>query len=90
MEYKCSECYRCKHFLRYYTKGVKQHNKTAFGWCCQKTDSVEIHGTCENFALNPRRKKSRKLLGYYLGNLLTEISSIRMILEEEDSEERNV
>ena len=86
MEYKCTECYRCRNFLRYYTKGVKQYNQTKFGWCGVKRGNVSVHEGCEQFVLKTRTKKSRMLLGYYLENLLTEISFIRMILEQENNE----
>ena len=78
------QCYKCKHFMRYYTKGAKQFNKTKYGWCCTQHEIVHIQKNCERYALKPRMMRSKRLLRYYLNGLLTEISVIRMIVEEEE------
>ena len=78
---KSEQCYKCKNFDRYYTKGVKQFDKTKCGWCCKKQDIVTIHDFCENYILE---HKSNKIIGrtnYYLDVLLTEITAIRAVIE---------
>lgn len=80
-------CYKCKHLIKYYTKGVKRFNGTKYGWCCKRRGNVNIHDGCENYELKPKsKKKNRLFLRYYLNDLLTEISEIRKIAEVERSE----
>lgn len=40
-------CSKCKYLDRYYTKGVKRFNRTEFGWCKKKRESVNVRGCCE-------------------------------------------
>lgn len=83
MNSKDRQCYMCRNFDRYYTKGVKRFNKTEFGLCCQKRENVNIHCNCGLWAIKPKTKKINGLSRMYLNDLLTEISAIRMVVEEE-------
>ncbi len=77
------QCYRCKLFERYYTKGIKQFNRTKLGWCCQKREIVPFDSFCERFLTRPLGKRRKRLIGICLSELLTEISQIRTIIEDE-------
>ncbi|MDE6618750.1 MAG: hypothetical protein K2K13_06985 [Clostridiales bacterium] len=78
------KCSQCKHFERYYTKGVKRFSKTEFGLCTQKHESVNIHDCCERYKAGVRyRGIISKRVKVCLNELLTEISAIRMVIEEE-------
>ena len=79
-----NKCSKCKHFDRYYIKGVKQFNKTVFVWCTRKHESVSIHDCCERYKAGVR---GRGIIGsrvkVCLNDLLTEISAIRYVIEAE-------
>lgn len=90
MENKKKECYRCKYLDRYYTKGIKEYQKTRFGWCCKKQESVTIHNGCENFFAKPKQTRNMRLLRFCLNDLLTEISEIRKIIEAENGENKEL
>lgn len=80
------KCYMCKKFIRYYTRGRIQFNRTKYGWCSEKRCSVNSMESCCKFKYRVRTKKSREALQLYLSNLLTEIGAIKMLLEEERDE----
>ena len=76
------QCDTCKNFDRYYTRGVKQYNKTKYGHCCKKVESVNIHETCEKYENRGKSKIEKKQVLYCLNRLLADISAIRLIIEE--------
>ena len=76
-----NRCSLCKSYDAYYTLGTKKFNKTKCGWCLQKGEVVEMHGTCENFSRKPLRKRSRFALTIAISSLLAEITEIRKALE---------
>ena len=79
-----NRCSQCKHFERYYIKGVKRFNKTNFGQCTQKRDIVNIHDCCERYKAGVRdRDITDRRVKVSLNDLLTEISAIRQVIEEE-------
>ena len=80
------ECYRCRNFIRYYTRGAKQFNQTKFGWCGAKLCTVSNREGCEQYVFKKPTKKSRETLRICLSNLLTEISAIRQVLEDENAD----
>lgn len=82
------QCFRCKKFDRYYVRGVRQFNRTDFGRCCEKQDSVNMHDCCDQFVAKTVRKMPKKMLSYCLSDLLTDISEIRKVIEDEYSEIR--
>lgn len=77
-------CYRCRNFLRYYTKGTTKFSSTKFGWCGVKLCTVESRGECEQYVFKKSSKKSKLILKIQLSNILTELSAIRAMLEVED------
>ena len=87
MENDKNECFRCQNFDRYFTKGVKRFNEAKCGWCCKKTDVVNIHDSCSLFVLKTHSRKRVRLLCYYLNDILTEISEIRYMIEGEQNNE---
>lgn len=90
MENTKNECYRCKFLDRYYTKEIKEFQKTKLGWCCKKQETVTIHNSCEYFFAKQKQKRSMGLLRFCLNDLLTEISEIRKIIEAENSEDKEL
>lgn len=90
METTKTECYRCKFLDRYYVKGIKEFQKTNCGWCCKKQETVAIHNGCKEFSVKQTHKRNERLLRFYLNDLLTEISEIRKIIEEETSENKEL
>lgn len=87
---KCNKCYRCKEFERYYTRGVKRFNKTDYGWCRVKCDAVKAQGSCEKFEVKKIVRKSRFFFEVCLNNMMTDISALRNIIEEERRENEEV
>ena len=82
------KCYMCKHFDRYFVKSAKQFNKTKCGWCCRQVTTKNIHDNCEQFTPAPKTKKLNGFIKYYLDGLLTEISGIRAVLEDNFNEDQ--
>ena len=74
-------CYRCRFFDRYYTKGIREFEKTKLGWCCEKMQTVVSQGGCGEYELRKRRK-DYGLIAYHLSDLLAQVSSLRQIIEE--------
>ena len=40
------KCFRCGNFRCYYTKGQYRFSKTQKGYCLEKEEIVDKHGTC--------------------------------------------
>ena len=78
---QCSQCYKCRYCDRYYTKGIKQFNKTKFGWCSEKRAITGIHESCGRYVLQSKNRRGRKLLDISISELLMEITEIRKLLE---------
>lgn len=83
MENKSDKCYNCKYFDRYYTKGIKKFDRTEFGWCCKKIQTIKSDEACGSFIFKSKNKRSRILLELCLNDLLTQITEIRNVLEED-------
>ncbi len=81
-----NQCFRCMYFSRYYTKGVRKFNRTKLGWCTVKQDSVKFDGNCDKFFSKPYIGKPSKSIWRALSDLLTQISEIRAIIEEDKNE----
>lgn len=91
MENDTEKCFKCVYFQRFYTRGTKKFNSLNLGWCCEKQDVVkntDICG-CNNYKLKKRRSfRSDEMLLYTLNNLMTDISAVRQMLEEECGEKQ--
>ena len=82
-----NKCGRCKYLDRYYTKGVTKFDKTEFGWCMVKMDSVNVFECCERYEKRKLVYKASRRAKACLNDLLTEISEIRKIIEAEQDEQ---
>lgn len=80
-------CYMCKNFDRYYSKDIKRYNRTKFGLCLNKHENVNIHDTCDKFAIRKRPVGLKHSVNVCLNRLLTELTEIRRVLEDVDGEE---
>lgn len=81
-----NQCFRCVFFSRYYTKGVRNFNRTKLGWCTVKRDTVKSDGNCDRYDSKPYMGKPSKSIWRALSDLLTQISEIRAIIEEDKNE----
>lgn len=84
MSGKCKNCYDCKNLCRYYTKGIKQFNKTKYGWCNIKNVIVSINDSCDKFILKRKIQLNKNsLVLYHLNETLTDLAAMRMIIADE-------
>ena len=83
MKDESKQCFRCKHFDALYIKGVKKFNRSKLGICFKSGECVNLHCTCDKFEFKPNNKKIRYSTMQCLNRLLTDISAIRTIIEEE-------
>ena len=90
MEEKNKACVRCKHYQRYYLKGKKKFNATKFGRCRRRNESVSNCNSCEEFSIKIYRIKPYEYIESYLDWLLAEISTIRMIIEANEDEQKEL
>lgn len=77
-------CRKCKNFERYYTKGAKQFDKSPIGWCYCNRGVVSIDDCCDRFTVKAKVKMSKYTLRNCLSDLLTELSSLRHVIEADD------
>ena len=83
-------CYRCKHIDKFYVKEIKRYVPFGMGWCSVRQETVDIHDGCEKFCLRQLNRKNKKLIYNALNSILTDLSAIRQIIEEEQKENENV
>jgi len=86
MENKSTQCRNCKYLDRYYTMEIKTFRKTNLGWCCNKKETVSVTDSCKQHVRKTQRKVKRTGIQRYLDNILTQLSSMRYVLEEEINE----
>lgn len=77
------QCYRCGYLDRFYVKDLKQYNKVKYGWCVNKRNVVGIHDCCDNYKGQYKTKKSNFYLLSALSDILTDLSEIRNILQDD-------
>lgn len=80
------KCYWCKYFTRYYTKGNKQFNRLKIGWCSNKQEQISSQEGCEHYRYHAPAKPSHRSAFRTLNDLLTELSEIRMVIEDNNRE----
>ncbi len=85
-----NKCFRCKNFSLFYTKGVKNFNKTKFGWCIERQSVVSTQDGCEKYAYKPCIRRSNLMIKNCLNGLLTEITGIREMLEAERNDNKDM
>ncbi len=81
-----NNCGVCKWLVRYYTKELKKFNKTEYGWCGKKGEIVCTKDCCEHFGRRNVSHNIRYGLQRSLNDLLTQLSTIRQIIEEEQND----
>lgn len=86
MDYGGKKCFRCINFRKYYTRGVTKFNGTKFGWCSGKAASVVNTDCCDEFHPRRNRPMYMDMLQIQLNNLLTDISAVRQIIEEDNDD----
>ena len=85
-----NKCNRCNKFSRNYIKGIKRFNKTEAGWCCARREDVNAQGCCDKFETKKIMRKSRRSIEVCLESILTDLSAVRNIIEEERRENEEV
>lgn len=90
MEEKKEVCFRCKHFQRYYQKGVKRFIGTSIGFCCNLYKQMPVFGNCENFSRKKYSKKSYELIRMCLNFILMELSEMRVAIEADVDEQEEL
>lgn len=83
MQPKEKKCFNCKFFLRYYTMGRRQFHNAKCGWCNSNLQMVKEHSQCDNFLPSPNRSTINEDAKKTLNHLLSEISTIRKMMEAE-------
>lgn len=86
MEKSNYDCYNCRYFRRYFVKKKAEYERTKFGYCPKKRENVGIHCKCEQFKFKEILYDFDIPIKCKLEKLLTEISALRMIVEEEARE----
>lgn len=90
MEDGSKKCFKCVYFNRYYTMGVRKFYDTEFGWCGEKKSTVVNTDGCKEFILKRKRPLFKDSVQIKLNGLLTEISAIRKIIEEDMYDDKEV
>ncbi len=77
------ECFRCRNFDAYYTKGYCCFMRTNCGQCSVTKETVEKYSTCENWKCRytPYKIKQKAVM-QGLEEALTRLNSIKLILDE--------
>ena len=84
------KCFRCGNFRCYYTKGLYRFSKTSQGYCLEKKEIVDKHGTCSNWNSNYKKfYSSKKQAVKVLRELLLEIAAIRQVLQSEEEQDED-
>ena len=79
------QCYKCGHFNKYYTNDGVRFQKTKFGYCRANRTNVSVHENCEKYAfMQHSKRRYDSLINARLNNLLTEISVLRELIEEDE------
>lgn len=52
-------CYSCRYYNRYYTRGVKEFHQTNFGFCFKKEKNIVGCKACENYEYRKPKKNQK-------------------------------
>lgn len=81
------ECARCLYFTAYYTKAYCRFLRTDCGMCWQSRTEVKKKSSCDKWeGRGYQSKKRRQHIIDELGEALTTINAIKLILDEEKGE----
>ena len=85
MQEKSKSCSRCKYLDRYYTKGVDRFNRTDFGRCRKRRESVVVRECrCDNYEADRYIGViGRRAVKKCLNDLITQMTEIRKVIEAE-------
>ena len=76
-------CAICRDFNRFYTIGVTRFNETDYGYCNEHKRCVGEYDYCDDYTFCFYPKISKHVVLKNLNSLLTELSEVRRVLEEE-------
>lgn len=79
-------CFKCIHFNKYYTRGVRKFNECKFGWCGIYHDHKKLMDNCPNYRFRRKLPIHQTNIMFELSNLLTELEQIEQILKEDIKE----
>ena len=82
-------CYRCGFFDRYYTKETNNFKQTNLGWCIFKGANTTSCETCPNYKTKKLVQRGSIQLSDTLNDILTQITVVRQIFEEEHNDRNN-
>ncbi len=85
-----NKCFKCQKYNAFYTKGIKEFNKTKCGWCSGKREIVNCQDSCEKYEQRCKSYMYSPGAKRCLNSLLTEISEVRKILEAENEENKEM
>lgn len=82
-------CKNCRYFERYYTKGLIKFMAIKLGWCCVKSEAVDINDKCEKFfkAFVGYKRRGKKALERSINKILLDIAAIREGIETNGRDE---
>ena len=87
MDRKNKACWNCASFNAFYSRGFCNFIKTKKGSCSVKKEIVDKGGLCDRWRNTFHLRSHRKRLTLKaLDQILSDISAIRQILEEENEE----
>ncbi len=91
MEYKRKECWCCRNYSAYYTKGLCRFERQNCGLCIYSNELItDKHHTCEKWCFNGIRRRIRKEVSLKaLNKALDNLVEIRQMLVEEMNENKN-
>lgn len=81
------ECFQCEHFKGYYSKSYCGFYREKFGLCGKYDKICDKHESCESFKqkINDQKIK-RGVVINALSNAISDINTIKTILEERELE----
>lgn len=81
------ECFNCRNYTAYYSKGYSCFIKEKFGKCQICHNIVENHNACDKWASKYPVRKRRKVVAITaLENAIGDIQIIKQILSEDKDE----
>lgn len=86
MKEESKKCFNCRYFKRYYTKELQEFRKTNYGLCYKNGGTVEYCDGCKDFTYKTRTIRDERAVKECLNGLLTELSALRQIIEEENDD----
>lgn len=90
-EKKNKNCLYCGNFEKYYTKGLYRFESTKHGICRHYNVIVSSNNTCAFWKNNSHRiYLSKRAISRALYEILTNISAIRQIIQENQDEGKNL